>query len=99
MPAMLPREITSVKVCRWRLRDDTPDDFHARYVLTDRGCCWLDKGLDKERGRKQRVTLLSDRTRQQLWDGYTGATPFMDKEGEFTVSATPPPPAAGGRRR
>ena len=92
IPAMLSGTVASIRVCRWRIRDGAPDDFHARYVLTDRGGYRLDKGLDQERGKKQSVELLSDQTWERLRDGYNGTNPFFDKDGEFTVP--PPPPAA-----
>ena len=92
MPAMLSGKVRSIRVCRWRIRDGAPDDFHARYVLTDRGGYKLDKGLDEEPVIKQSVELLSDQTWERLRDGYNGTNPFFDKDGEFTVP--PPPPAA-----
>ena len=92
MPAMLSGRITSVRVCRWRIRDDAPHDFHARYILTDRGGYRLDKGFDEEHGVTQSVELLSNHTWKRLREGYSDANPFFDKDGEFTVAA--PPPAA-----
>ena len=79
-----------VHVCRWHIRDDAPHDFHARYVLTDRGGYRLDKGLDAQIGVAQSVELLSDQTWERLRDGFSDTNPFFDPAGEFTVS-TPPP--------
>lgn len=92
MPAMLSDKTRSVRVCRWRIRDGAPHDFHARYVLTDRGGYRLDKGLDEEHGVEQSVELLSDQAWKRLRAGYSDANPFFDKDGEFIVTA--PPPAA-----
>ena len=89
---MLSDKTRSVRVCRWRIRDDAPHDFHARYVLTDRGGYRLDKGLDVEHGVEQSVELLSDQAWERLREGYSETNPFFDKDGEFTVP--PPPPAA-----
>ena len=92
MPAMLSGSVSSIRICRWRLRDSAPDDFHARYVLTDRGGYRLDKGLDEEPGVEQSVELLSDQTWKRLREGFSDTHPVFDKDGEFTVA--PPPPAA-----
>ena len=97
MPAMLTETVKSIRICRWRLRDNAPHDFHARYVLTDRGGYRLDKGLDEESGVSQSIELLSDGAWQRLREGFTDANPFFEKDGEFTVPA--PPPGVGGRRR
>lgn len=85
MSSMLCPGLPPVRVCRWRLRDTAPEDFHERYVLTDRGGYWLGKGLDEEWGRVQPVTLLDDLAWERLWSGYTSETPFFEKDGEFTL--------------
>ena len=92
IPAMLSGRVKSVRVCRWCIRDGAPHDFHARYVLTDRGGYMLDKGLDEEHGIEQSVELLSDHAWTRLRNGYGDTNPFFDKDGEFTV--LPPPPAS-----
>ena len=97
LPSMLFGKVSSIRVCRWRIRDDAPHDFHARYVLTDRGGYRLDKGLDAEPGVEQSVEFLSDQTWKRLRDGYNDANPFFDKDGEFTVKLRSP--GAGGRPR
>ena len=79
-------KIVSVRVCRWRRRDDTAHDFHARYVLTDRGGYKLDKGLDEEPGVKQLVSLLDDSVWQDLHDMYGDPGRYFDKDNEFTMS-------------
>lgn len=95
MPAMLlAGQLTSARVCRWRTCDAAEADFHARYVLTERGGYWLDKGLDEEHGVEQRVALLSDQERQELWNRYTGASPFLERAGEFTIVPDPAKAAA-----
>ena len=90
IPAMLSGRVESVRVCRWCIRDGAPHDFHARYVLTDRGGYRLDKGLDAEPGVEQSVEFLADQTWKRLRDGYNDANPFFDKDGEFTVSLRSP---------
>ena len=89
---MIAGKVASVRVCRWRKRDDTPHDFHARYVLTDRGGYKLDKGLDEERGTEQLVSLLDVGAWQGVRDIYNDPERYFQKDGEFTVPA--PPPAA-----
>ncbi len=78
-------KIASVRVCRWRIRDDSAHDFHARYVLTDRGGYKLDKGLDEERGVEQLVSLLDDSAWQDLHDMYSDPGRCFDKDDEFTM--------------
>ena len=85
VPGMLSGKVTSVRICRWRIREVGPHDFHARYVVTDRGGYRLDKGLDEELGVEQSVALLSDQEWKRVLDGFGEASPFFDKDGEFTV--------------
>ena len=85
IPGMMTGRLTSVRVRRWRLRDNEPHDFHARYVLTDRGGYHLDKGLDSEHGVEQPVTLLDHQEWQRLWQGYGDATPFFEEVDAFTL--------------
>ena len=85
VPGMMTGKLTSVRVCRWRRRKNWPEDFHARYVLTDRGGYRLDKGLDEEAGVEQLVGLLDDRAWKRLRDGYGDANPFFEKADAFTL--------------
>lgn len=85
IPAMLSDRITSVRVRCWRRRDRAPHDFHARYLLTERGGYRLDKGLDRERGVEQPVGLLDDQEWQRLREGYSDANPFFEKVDAFTL--------------
>ena len=87
IPRMLSPRVTSVRVCRWRIREDGAHDFHARYVLTDRGGYRLDKGLDEEHGVAQPVGLLADQEWRRIREGFRGADAFFDRGGEFTVTA------------
>ena len=85
IPNMLFGRITSVRICCWRRRDRDRHDFHARYLLTDRGGYALDKGLDEERGVEQPVGLLDDQECQRLREGYSSANPFFEKADAFTL--------------
>ena len=85
LPDMLSGRISSVRICCWRRREHAPHDFHARYLLTDRGGYRLDKGLDQERGVEQPVGLLNDEEWQRLRAGYSGARPFFEKADAFTL--------------
>ena len=87
VPDMLCDRVTSVRICRWRKRDARPGDFHARYVLTDRGGYSLDKGLDYERGVTQPVRLLDENEWKRVRDGYGQADPLFDKEGDFEITS------------
>ena len=82
---MLAGKVAAIRVCRWRIRPDSSRDFHARYVLTDRGGYKLDKGLDEERGVEQLVSLLDHGAWQDLYDMYRDPGRFFEKDGEFTV--------------
>lgn len=84
IPNMKSGKVTSIRVCRWRIRDGASHDFHGRYLLTDRGGYRLDKGLDSEHGVEQPVGLLDEREWKRIRDGYRNTTPFFDKDGEFT---------------
>lgn len=84
IPNMKTGKVTSIRVCRWRIRNSASHDFHGRYLLTDRGGYRLDKGLDAEYGVEQPVGLLDDRECKRIRDGYGDTTPFFDKDGEFT---------------
>ncbi len=87
IPGMLSGRVTSVRICRWRIRDDGAHDFHARYVLTDRGGYKLDKGLDEEHGVTQSVGLLADQEWRRIRDGFRDTSSFFDMEdGAFTVT-------------
>ena len=95
VPGMLKAGVGSVRICRWRIRSDAPDDFHARYILTDRGGYRLDKGLDLEPGKVQPVGLLDDQEWKRIREGFGDDSPFFDKDGEFTVAED----KSTGRRR
>ena len=95
VPGMLKAGVGAVRICRWRIREDAPDDFHARYLSTDRGGYRLDKGLDLEPGKVQPVGLLDDQEWKRIREGFGDNSPFFDKDGEFTVTAD----RATGRRR
>jgi len=84
--ALVPRLLTGVRVVRWRLRNSGPDDFHERYVLTDRGGYKLGKGLDEETGKTQPVGLLDDVEWQRVWDSYQDSTAPFDKDGEVVLT-------------
>lgn len=81
----VPDSATSIRICRWRTRDDAPHDFHARYLLTDRSGYKVDKGFDAEPGIEHPVGLLPDREWKRLYEGYGDDTPFFEKADEFTV--------------
>ena len=91
IPDMLSGRITSVRIRCWRRRDQAPHDFHARYLLTDRGGYRLDKGLDQERGVEQPVGLLDDQEWQRLREGYSDANPFFEKADAFGQVRNPAP--------
>jgi hypothetical protein len=79
IPAGLPR----LRIVRWRILKGVPDDFHARYILTDRGGYKIDKGLDEEPGKAQPISLLDDDLWQRIWNGYQDATAVFEKDNEF----------------
>lgn len=79
VPAGLPR----LRIVRWRIRSGVPADFHARYILTDRGGYKIDKGLDEEPGKEQPISLLDDDLWQRIWNGYQDATAVFEKDDEF----------------
>ena len=85
IPGMLTGELTSVQVRRWRVRDNEPHDFHARYVLTDRGGYRLDKGLDEQPGVEQPIGLLDDQEWNRIRESYSDATPVYDRVDAFTL--------------
>ncbi|MCE7937168.1 MAG: hypothetical protein DYG90_00935 [Chloroflexi bacterium CFX6] len=85
IPGLLCDGLPPVRVCRWRLRESAPDDFHERYVLTDRGGYKLGKGLDEEFGKEQPVALLSEAEHARIWTGFQDETPFFEKDGEITI--------------
>ena len=70
------------------MRDGEPHDFHARYVLTDRGGYRLDKGLDEEHGVQQSVGLLDDQEWKRVREGYSDARPFFDKADAFKLDGS-----------
>ena len=85
LPGMMAGKLTSIRVRRWRLRDNEPHDFHARYVLTDRGGYRLDKGLDEQPGVEQPVGLLDDQEWNRVRKGYGDANPFLERADTFTL--------------
>ena len=85
IPGMMTGKLTSLRVRRWRLRDNEPHDFHARYVLTDRGGYSLDKGLDEEIGVEQPVGLLDDQEWRRVREGYGDSNPFFEKADAFKL--------------
>jgi hypothetical protein len=64
-----------VRVVRWRLVPGGSDDFHERYLLTDRGGYKLGKGFDEEPGRTQPVGLLDETRVESLVGGIQGRHP------------------------
>ena len=85
IPGILAAHVKSARVCRWRIRDEGPHDFHARYLLTDRGGYSLDKGLDEERGFAQPVRLIGEQEWRRTLDVFRRAEQFYERDGEFTV--------------
>jgi len=85
LPGMISGKLSSIRVCRWRMREGEPHDFHARYVLTDRGGYRLDKGLDEECGVEQSVGLLDDQEWSRIREGYGDANPFFEKADAFAL--------------
>ena len=77
--------LTSVRVRRWCLRDNEPHDFHARYVLTDRGGYNLDKGprLRARRGTTGHASRPPGMA--ATLQGYGDANPFFEKVDTFTL--------------
>ena len=85
IPNMLPAQVKTVDIYRWRIRNDRPHDFHARYLLTDRGGYRLDKGLDEEPGTTQSVGLLPDQEWKRIREGFSSSGAFFDRDGTVTV--------------
>ena len=88
LPGMISGKLSSIRVCRWRMREGEPHDFHARYVLTDRGGYRLDKGLDEECGVEQSVGLLDDQEWSRIREGYGDTNPFYEKADAFTLDTS-----------
>lgn len=100
LPKMIGGKLTSVRIRRWRICADKPHDFHARYVLTDRGGYKLDKGLDEEPGMEQPVGLLDEQEWRRLREGYGDANSFFEIADDFTLNrsgALHPEPPPGGQ--
>jgi hypothetical protein len=62
------------------------DDFHERYVLTDRGGYRLGKGLDEEQGITQPIGLLDAFEWERLWAIYRDGSPSLIRDREITLS-------------
>ena len=97
IPNMMYAKVTSIRVCRWRIRDGDSLDFHGRYLLTNRGGYRLDKGLDAEHGVEQPVGLLDEREWKRLREGYSDANPFFEKADAFTLDKFGTQPFQGAR--
>ena len=95
LPEMLSGKVDSVRVCRWLRRRAGGEDFHARYVLTDRGGYGLDKGLDQERGVAQVVRLLGEQEWTRVRRVYSEAEHFFDADCDFEVARPSPSPSLG----
>jgi hypothetical protein len=83
--AFVPSALKGVRVFRWRLKRGGPDDFHERYLLTDRGGYRLGKGLDEEVGVNQPVSLLDDQEWRRLWTLFANASTSYEKCGEVLI--------------
>ena len=87
--AFLPRSLTRGRVVRWRRVPGGSDDFHERYLLTDRGGYRLGKGLDEETGITQPVGLLDDLAWDRLWTIYRDGTASLAKRLRFRPPLVP----------
>ena len=96
LPEMLSGRVFSVRVRRWLRRRTGGEDFHARYVLTDRGGYGLDKGLDQERGVTQVIRLLGEQEWTRVRRVYGEAERFFDADCDFEVTSPPDSPTLGG---
>ena len=86
---LVPQDLRSVHVYRWRRRLAGPHDFHGRYILTERGGYRLDKGLDEEYGTEQPVSLLDDNELKRLLNGYRkGDEQFFETDDDFALRST-----------
>jgi hypothetical protein len=83
--AFLPRGFGPVRVVRWRKVPGGSDDFHDRYLLTDRGGYKFGKGLDEELGVTQPVGLLDDPEWERLWAIYRDGTPSLARDCEIVL--------------
>ena len=82
---LLDEPLPSVRVCLWRIREDATHDFHARYIITDRGGYRLDKGLDLEEGKAQPIVLLSNSEWLGIRNGFRGNDLSFEEAGHFYV--------------
>jgi hypothetical protein len=78
-----------VRVVTWRLVPGGSDDFHERYLLTDRGGYKLCKGFDEEPGRTQPVGLLDEPEWNRLWAVYRDGTPSLLRDCEIPLALSP----------
>jgi hypothetical protein len=84
--AFLPNALAGVRVVRWRLVPGGSDDFHERYLLTDRGGYRLGKGFDEEAGITQPVGLLDEPEWKRLWLIYRDGTASLVRDCEIPLS-------------
>jgi hypothetical protein len=83
--AFLPRGFGPLRVVRWRKVPGGRDDFHERYLLTDRGGYRLGKGLDEEPGVTQPVGLLDELEWARLWTIYRDGTASLVRDCEIVL--------------
>jgi hypothetical protein len=68
---LIPKDF-SVKFIRWKERLGGKD-FHARYILTDRGGVWIENGLDDdsdEGGKITPVVLMDSDWYSEVWNDF-----------------------------
>jgi hypothetical protein len=87
IPRLMVVGLASVRVIRWRVPEDGSEDFHERYILTDRGGYWVGKGLDEQHGVPQPLHLLSDGEWSRLFSGYSVESPLLVRLEEFVISS------------
>lgn len=71
LPSIIPDGF-SVTFIRWKERQGGKD-FHARYILTERGGVLIENGLDDDDddgGKFTSVVLLSSEIHQQIWNDF-----------------------------
>ena len=84
---MIPNPL-AISFFRWREKNNG-EQFHARYILTDRGGIRVDAGLDNgQPGQTTTVTLIPPEIHKKIWDSLRRDEDIYDLENScFQISS------------
>jgi hypothetical protein len=87
LPQLIPVGVV-IRFIRWQARKEG-EDFHPRYVLTERGGIRIDAGLDEgKKGETTDISLLPNELYQKRWQEYQRETAAFEHVDDLLIQGT-----------